>query len=107
MTSSTFHGLPDPEFEDEFYADIPAKRAMAWVIDAVVTFLLTLLLMPVTAFTALIFYPVFWLVVSFLYRVVTITGGSATLGMRMMSIELRTFRGERWQGYWRQRPSRC
>ena len=96
MPSRTFQGLPDPEFEDEFYADIPAKRAMAWVIDAIVTFLLTLVLLPFTAFTALIFYPVFWLIVSFLYRVVTIAGGSATLGMRLMSVELRNWRGERF-----------
>ncbi len=96
MNNDVYPGLPDPDYHGEFYADIPTKRAVAWVVDAIITFLLTLLLLPLTAFTALIFFPVFWLVVSFLYRVVTITRGSATLGMRLMSIELRTWRGERF-----------
>ncbi|MFD0978443.1 RDD family protein [Tropicimonas aquimaris] len=89
-------GLPDPEYNAELYADVPVKRAIAWIVDALVIFGLTLLVLPFTAFTALFFYPLLWLFVSFLYRTFTIANGSATLGMRLMSIELRTFRGERF-----------
>ena len=42
--------------------------------------------------------PLTVLVISFLYRWVTIASGSATLGMRMMSIEFRTRYGERFDG---------
>ncbi|WP_231701020.1 RDD family protein [Aliiruegeria sabulilitoris] len=91
-----YPGLPDPDRNAEFYADIPVKRAVAWIVDALVVFLLTLLVLPFTAFTGLFFYPFLWLVVSFAYRVLTISGGSATLGMRLMSVELRTWRGERF-----------
>ena len=72
------------------------KRAIAWVFDAFLVFLLTLLILPFTAFTGLFFYPLLWLVVSFAYRVLTITSRSATPGMRLMSVELRTWRGERF-----------
>ena len=91
----SYPGLPDPDRHAEFYADIPVKRAIAWAVDALVVFLLTLLILPFTAFTGLFFYPFLWLVVSFVYRVMTISGGSATYGMRLMSVQLRTWRGER------------
>jgi uncharacterized RDD family membrane protein YckC len=88
--------LPDPDRHGEFYADVPAKRAVAWVIDAVVVLALALLAIPLTLFTALFFLPLLWLVLSFAYRTVTLARGSATWGMRFMGIELRTFRGERF-----------
>ena len=31
-----YPGLPDPRLNAEFYADIPAKRLLAWVIDTVI-----------------------------------------------------------------------
>jgi uncharacterized RDD family membrane protein YckC len=87
--------LPDPDSDAAFYADVPLKRGVAWVIDAAVVLALTLLALPLTLFTALFFLPVLWLALSFAYRTVTLTRGSATWGMRFMGIELRTFRGER------------
>ncbi len=89
-------GLPDPVTQADLYADIPVKRGVAWIVDAIIVFLLTLLILPFTAFTGLFFYPALWLFVSFVYRVMTITNGSGTLGMRLMSVELRTWRGERF-----------
>lgn len=95
-TTDPAHGLPDPERHAELYADIPLKRALAWVVDAFLVLLLTLLALPFTAFTGIFFFPVLWVIVSFAYRVLTINGRSATLGMRLMSIELRNWRGERF-----------
>ncbi|WP_116133929.1 RDD family protein [Tropicimonas sp. IMCC34043] len=89
-------GLPDPDLHADLYADVPVKRAIAWVFDALLVFLLTLLALPFTAFLGLFFYPLLWIGISFLYRVFTIAGGSATWGMRLMSIQLRTGRGERF-----------
>ncbi|MFV0360814.1 RDD family protein [Tropicimonas sp.] len=94
--SNNVWGLPDPNLAPELYADVPAKRALAWVVDALLIFLLTLLILPFTAFTAVFFYPLLWVTVSFFYRVLTISGGSATWGMRLMAVELRNMRGERF-----------
>ncbi|MEM7731947.1 MAG: RDD family protein [Pseudomonadota bacterium] len=93
MTDYSWH-IPDPTTQPEFYQDIPAKRALAWVIDSVMVLLLCLLILPFTAFLALFFLPLLWWTVSFIYRVVTISKASATLGMRVMSIEFRTLSGD-------------
>ena len=91
-----FPGLPDPEARPEFYDGVPVKRGIAWLIDAVVIGLLTALAVLLSAFIAAFFLPATVLIISFLYRWVTISGGSATLGMRVMSIEFRTRYGERF-----------
>ena len=88
--------LPDPSDQPGFYAGVPGKRFLAWVIDTVLIFLVCLLVLPFTAFTGLFFFPFLMLVVGFGYRVVTIANGSATWGMRFAAIELRNARGERF-----------
>jgi uncharacterized RDD family membrane protein YckC len=95
--SETFYGsLPDPEAEAEFYADVPVKRLLAWVVDTVLVALITLVALPFTLFTGLFFLPLLWLVLSFLYRWVTIANRSATWGMRLVSLEFRDARGQRF-----------
>lgn len=94
----TAPGLPDPMTEPQFYAGVSAKRLFAWVFDAVFIGILCLLVLPFTAFTAVFFFPLLWLVVGFLYRWATIANGSATWGMRLMSIELREADGLRLSG---------
>jgi uncharacterized RDD family membrane protein YckC len=89
------HGLPDPVREPEFYEGVTVKRGLAWVVDAALTFLFCLIALPFTAFTALFWWPVLWLVVGFLYRWATLSGGSATWGMRLMGITLRDRDGSR------------
>lgn len=88
--------LPDPDTRAEFYADVPLKRFIAWIIDTVLIFALTLLAVPFTAFTAIFFLPLLFVVISFAYRTVTLARGSATPGMRLVAIEFRTHRGERF-----------
>ena len=82
-------GLPDPVREPEFYAGVTVKRGLAWVVDAGVTLLISVLLVPFTAFTALFWFPVLWLAVGFAYRWATLSRGSATWGMRLMALTLR------------------
>ncbi|WP_420838968.1 RDD family protein [Aliiroseovarius subalbicans] len=89
-------GLPDPDMQAEFYADVPAKRLIAWLLDTLVIALITAIIVPFTAFTALFFLPLLFLVVGFIYRVVSLANRSATPGMRMAAIEFRTHRGERF-----------
>lgn len=89
-------GLPDPALHAEFYEDVPSKRLVAWVVDTVLILLLGLLALPFTAFAALFVLPLFLAVVGFAYRTVTLARGSATWGMRLVAIEMRTARGERF-----------
>ena len=90
MTAPRFaSALPDPAYQEEFYASVPSKRAMAWVVDMIVTALMTAVIVPFTAFTALFFLPFLYLIVSFFYRWITISSGSATWGMRLMGVEFR------------------
>lgn len=84
---------PDPQTQPDFYKDVPLKRFMAWGVDAVLTFLACLVILPFTAFTGLFFFPLLFLVVGFVYRMITIANGSATWGMRLFAIELRTSQG--------------
>lgn len=87
--------LPDPHYHAEFYADVPMKRLLAWVIDSGAILVLTILAIPFTAFTALFFLPLFYMAIGFAYRVITLARRSATPGMRLMSIEVRTEQGGR------------
>lgn len=88
-------GLPDPEHDADFYASVPTKRALAWVADVTLVLIVSLLIVPFTAFTAIFFFPFLMMTVGFAYRWFTIAGGSATWGMRLMGIELRAHDGAR------------
>lgn len=90
----TYH-LPDPVRQPEFYSGVVVKRAIAWVIDSVLVAALLIPVVVMTAFVGLFFLPFLWLMVSFVYRWVTISTGSATWGMRMMAIELRNADGQK------------
>lgn len=90
-------GLPDPHRNPAFYAGVPTKRALAWLVDVVLIGILCMIVLPFTAFTGIFFFPFLMLVVGFFYRWFTIAGGSATWGMRMMAIELRDSDGYRLQ----------
>lgn len=94
--SDTMTSLPDPHHQPEFYANVPAKRLMAWIVDCGIGLVLTLLVLPFTFFIGLVIFPLLWLMISFAYRVVTLANGSATWGMRFFAIELRRHDGQRF-----------
>jgi len=94
--TDTFWGLPDPGLKPEFYADVPTKRLFAWLVDTAIIALLCLLIIPFTAFTALFFLPLLYLVVGFVYRTITLASGSATPGMRLMAVEFRARDGQKF-----------
>ncbi|MDZ4094173.1 MAG: RDD family protein [Paracoccaceae bacterium] len=85
--------LPDPDRHAEFYANVPMKRALAWGVDTVLIMVITAIIVPLTAFTALFFLPLLFLCVSFAYRTVALARNSATPGMRLMAIEFLDHRG--------------
>lgn len=90
--------LPDPDMQPEFYRAVPAKRLLAWVIDAILITVLVVVAIPFTAFTGFFFMPVLFLVLGFAYRYATIALGSATWGMRFAGVELRDAYGARLDG---------
>ena len=94
MTPS-FENLPDPRVQPEFYADVTFKRLLAWIADAILISLLTVVFVLFTAFTALLVIGFVTLTISLLYRWLTISAWSATPGMRLVSIQLRNHRGEK------------
>lgn len=87
--------LADPMTQPQFYRDVASKRLFAWVIDTVIVALICLLIVPFTAFVAVFFFLGLMGVVGFAYRVITLTGASATWGMRLMAIEFRDASGAR------------
>ena len=87
--------LPDPDRQPQFYASVPSKRLLAWVVDIIIILTLCLITVVLTAFVGIFFIGVLWLIIDFCYRVVTIANGSATWGMRFAGIELRTADGAR------------
>ena len=97
MEQTAWH-LPHPDTQPEFYADIPVKRLIAWVIDSILIGVVTLFLVMLTGFLGLFFLPFLFLTVGFFYRWMTIAGGSATLGMRLVAIEFRDAEGRLFGG---------
>ncbi|MEJ2035444.1 MAG: RDD family protein, partial [Maritimibacter sp.] len=96
MTYSNAHfGLPDPVTQSEFYADIPMKRLFAWVIDVIIVFTISFFISVFTLGLLFLLFGFLSLAIGFIYRTVTLANGSATLGMRMMGIEIRRASGER------------
>ena len=98
MTGSLPLGLPDPRTDAAFYDRVATKRALAWVADVTLVLIVSLVIVPFTAFTAIFFFPLLMMAVGFVYRWFTIAGGSATWGMRLMGIELRDHTGARLNG---------
>ncbi|MDO9527446.1 MAG: RDD family protein [Gemmobacter sp.] len=96
MYPDTTNGLPDPDLQAGFYAGVTSKRLIAWIIDLVLTAMITALIVLFTAFVGLFFLPVLFLTVGFVYRVVSLAGSSATPGMRLMGIEFRDRFGHRF-----------
>ena len=81
--------LPDPIYQSEFYEGVPFKRGMAWIVDTILTLILTAIIVPFTAFTALFFLPALFIMVNTAYRWVSLATSSATPGMRLVAIEFR------------------
>lgn len=91
----SFTNLPDPQSQSAFYDSVAIKRGVAWIIDTAVVALLVLLALIFTAFLGAFIFFALWFTVSFAYRVITLSSRSATIGMRMMAIEFRDWRGQR------------
>ncbi len=92
-SQTIYPGLPDPDLDRQFYEGVPSRRLLAWVIDSVITFLVTLLMALVSFGLGFFIFPLMWLVIGFFYRVSSIATASATPGMRLVGIEFRDREG--------------
>lgn len=81
--------LPHPADDPDFYAHLIPKRLLAWVIDLIVTTLLVLLVLALTAFLTILIFPVLWFAISVAYRTVMLSRYGATAGMMVAAIKLR------------------
>lgn len=88
--------LPHPDNQPEFYQSVPVKRFLAWILDTIAIILLSFIVVLFTAFVGAFIWPLLYLMVGFVYRVATISNGSATWGMRFVGIELRDAHGARF-----------
>jgi uncharacterized RDD family membrane protein YckC len=98
MTLPMSSSLPDPDYDHVYYDGVPAKRLFAWVVDVIIVTAITFVLGLVTLSLLWWVWPMVYIAVAFLYRTGTIATGSATLGMRLMNIELRGLTGARFSG---------
>ena len=71
---------------------------MAWIVDVCLIGVLTVIVATLPLFIGWFFLPLIFVVLSFIYRVSTITSGSATWGMRLFNIELRNREGQPLEG---------
>ena len=94
-------GLPDPDLDRRFYAGVPLRRLVAWLVDVVVIFVIGVPLAVLFGLLTLGFgFALFGFIIAgvgFLYRTAMLAGpASATLGMRFTGIEFRRGNGERF-----------
>lgn len=88
--------LPNPETDPQFYDGVPSRRLIAWAIDFIGVWLLAAAFVLLTLGLGLLILGFFVLAVDFTHRVLALSSGSATIGMRMMRIELRNRDGRRF-----------
>jgi uncharacterized RDD family membrane protein YckC len=93
----------DPDVHPERYEGVRTRRAFGFLVDAAVVLTLMVVASIVIAILGVFtfglgwfLFPAVWPVVAILYTVMTLGGpNSATPGMRLMGVEIRTLRGER------------
>ncbi|MEM7177383.1 MAG: RDD family protein [Pseudomonadota bacterium] len=93
--------LPDPDRDAQFYEDVPMRRLIAFMFDAVIIVVLMGLVLVAAMIVGLLTFGLGWFlgialftVTGFLYRLALMANNSATLGMSFMGIEIRDRTGE-------------
>lgn len=89
-------GLPDPDRDAQFYEGVPAKRLVAFIIDIAIVWGAAILISVLTLGIGFFILGLLIAIIDLIYRTMTIGSNSATIGMSVMGIELRTFNGDRF-----------
>lgn len=87
--------LPGPEAAPGLYDGVALRRLFAWIIDVLAVWGLAFLVSILMLGLGFLFFAPLAALIDFFYRVLSISGGSATFGMRMTGIELRDSGGRR------------
>ena len=100
-TAAPLAGLPDPDLDRRFYAGVPLRRLVAWLIDVAIILLIGVPLAVLFGLLTLGFgFALFGFIIAavgFLYRTALLAApASATLGMRFTGIEFRRGDGTRF-----------
>lgn len=85
--------LPDPVLDAQFYEGVPIKRLFAWFIDVVVVFAICVGLVILTVGMGAFIFPALAFLANIAYRIFCLNKWSATLGMRIVGIEIRNDQG--------------
>jgi len=93
-----YSALPDPDTSPGFYEGVAVKRGLAWLADTVIVALIAAVLATIPLFIGWFIYPLIFLAVNVIYRIATISRSSATPGMQIFNIELRTHQGQALDG---------
>lgn len=97
--SGPMPGLPDPDRDAQFYEGVPLRRFAAWLVDLAIVLVagvpLAVLFGLLTLGFGFALFPAIVGGTAFLYRVLTLAGGSATWGMRFTGLEFRRHDGTR------------
>lgn len=95
-------GVPDPQTDGQFYAGVPMRRLIAFIIDFIIVLILSFLVLIIGAIIVAAggwpLGPIVFLgfvFAGFLYRWVMLVQRSATLGMMLSGIEVRDANGDR------------
>ncbi|MEM7267988.1 MAG: RDD family protein [Pseudomonadota bacterium] len=89
-------GLPDPDGDPQFYRGVAVKRLFAFLIDVIIVWGAALIIGFLTLGVAFLIIGFVVFVIDLMYRAISLSNSSATLGMAMVGIELRTYTGERF-----------
>lgn len=87
--------LPDPKLDVQFYQGVPFKRLLAWGIDVVLVFAICIGLVIVSVGLGAFVFPLLAFAANLGYRIWCLSKWSATLGMRLVGIEIRNMQGNR------------
>lgn len=95
-------GLPDPEIDRQFYDGVPGRRFAAWLVDVGIVLALgvptAIVFGLMTLGLGFMLFPLVLAGTGFVYRLLTLSSSSATLGMRLMGLEFRRADGSRFDG---------
>ena len=91
-------GIPDPHSDPQFYAGVPLRRLVAFLIDTAIIlglwFVGAVVLAAVTLGAGVVLFPILFLGTAFAYRWLLLARNSATIGMRLTGIEIRDANGD-------------
>lgn len=95
--------LLDPGVHPEYFGGVIGRRSIAFIIDAAIILTLSIFMYPVLAIAGLFTFGLAWLLFGLVFPLVALGYNaftvsqphSATIGMRMVELEMRTWDGDR------------